>query len=282
MKTYLVPIDFSRAADNSAEFAAALSHHTDVKHIILLNAYYVSPYETMLPSPDMVQLTEEDVDANVAERLMKLNVLKEGLYKIVRPGVKISVHLNRSHLVRAVIENSINRDVGLVILGSKGNSSSNDSQVGSHVIKISKASPVPVIIVPPLYRFQNIDRVVVACDFNKVTETVPIAALMSLLSRKKFELLVVNVDNKARHNELDAQLMEEGTALYSMLKQFNPAYYYISEPNIIDGILRFAGSHNAQLVIALPHKYSFLQSLMHNSVSQQLAEKSAVPVLLLK
>jgi nucleotide-binding universal stress UspA family protein len=282
MKTYLVPIDFSKASANTAEFAAALSHHTDVQHIILLNAYYVSPYETMLPNTDMVQLTEEDVEANVADRLMKLNALKESLYKHVRPGVKISIHLNRSHLLRAVIENSINKDVDLVIMGSKGNSSADDSQVGSHVIKISKASPVPVIVVPPSYSFETINRVVVACDFNKVTETMPLEALKKLLSRKNFDLLVVNVDNKGRHNEGDAQRMAEETALYEMLKHFNPSYYYISETNIIDGILRFAAGHDAQLVIALPHKYSFLQSLVHNSVSQQLAENAAVPVLLLK
>jgi len=282
MKTYLVPVDFSETAVHAAEFAAALSMQTDVQRIILLNAYYVSPYETMLPNPDMVLLREEEIEENAADRISKLEQLKTKLHKLVRPGVKISTHLNRSHLLRAVVENAIGQNAGVVIMGSKGNTSADDTHIGSHVIQISKGSPVPVIVVPANFKFEAIKRVVVACDFNKVTDTVPLEALKRLLDRKHYELLVVNVDNEARHQEKDAERMAEETALYGMLKEYKPKYYYLNETNIINGILHFAADHDAQLVIALPHKYSFFQSLLHNSVSQRLAAKSAVPVLLLK
>ena len=168
MKTYLIPIDFSQASIHAAEFAAGLSKQTNVEHLILLNAYYVSPYETMLPDPDMVLLREEQIEQNAADRIKKLEHLKGKLKKLVRPGVEISTHLNRSHLLRAVVENTINRNADVVILGSKGNSSIDDSQIGSHVVTISKASPVPVIVVPPAYNFEEVKRVVIACDFNKV------------------------------------------------------------------------------------------------------------------
>ena len=282
MKTYLVPIDFSKAANHAAEFAAALSHQTDVDHIVLLNAYYVSVYEETLPNPDMVMLQADEIEANAADRIKKLENLKRTLYNHVRPGVEISTHLNRTHLVRAVVENVLTNKADLVIVGSVGNSSSNDTRVGSHVIKISKASPVPVIVVPPQYNFENITRIVVACDFNKVKETVPLLALKKLLSRKKLELLVVNVDNTGMHNSGDAERLAEETALHGMLKPFHPKYFYVGDKDIINGILQFAGDHEAQLVIALPHKYSFFQELLHDSVSIQLAKSSAVPVLLLK
>src|SRR5438128_1948002 len=132
MKTYLVPVDFSETATHAAEFAAALSHQTQVEHIILLNAYYVSIYETMLPDPNMVLVTEEQIEQNAADRLAKLEELKKELSKKVRQGVEISTHLNRSHLLRAVVENAISRSADLVILGSKGNSSNDDAKIGSH------------------------------------------------------------------------------------------------------------------------------------------------------
>ena len=282
MKTYLVPIDFSETSFNAARFAAALSHQTDVKQIILLNAYYVSPYETILPNPDMVLLREEEIEQNAADRIQRLEKIKKQLQKLVNPGVKITTHLNRSHLLRAVVENVIIRKADVVFMGIQGNSSVNDTHIGSHVIKISKASPVPVVVVPTNYHFENIKRVVVACDFNKVTETVPLEALKRLLNKKPYELLVVNIDKDAKHVQQDAQQLAEETALNGMLKEFHPQYFYIYKPDVINGILEFAAEKDAQLVIALPHKYSFLQSLLHDSVSQQLAEAAAVPVLLLK
>ncbi len=282
MKTYLVPVDFSETSVNAAKFAAALSHQTDVKEIILLNAYYVSPYETMLPSPDMVLLREEEIEENAADRIRKLEKIKSSLLKLVKPGVKVTTHLNRSHLLRAVVENAISKKADVVIMGIKGNSSVDDTQIGSHVIKISKASPMPVVVVPTGYHFEGIKRIVVACDFDKVTETIPLEVLKRLLDKKHYELLVVNVDNDARHIQGDAEMMAEETALYAMLKEYHPKYSYINGTDVINSILQFAAEKDAQLVIALPHKYSFLQSLVHDSVSQRLAEAAAVPVLLLK
>jgi len=281
MKTYLVPVDFSETASHAAEFAAALSHQTDVEHIILLNAYYVSVYETILPNPDMVQVKKEEIEQNAADRMAKLEASKKELLKKVRPGVHISTHLNRSHLLRAVVENVLEKNADLVIMGSRGNSSNDDAKIGSHVIKVSKTCPVPVIVVPPASAIENISKVVVACDFKSVTETAPLDALIRLLNRRKFELLVVNVDNKAGGNNVDAA-SAEGTALYNALRQYNPGYYFLKQTNIIDGILQFAADHDAQIVIALPHKYSFLQSLLHTSMSKQLLENTAVPILLLK
>jgi len=168
MKTYLVPIDFSKASVHAAQFTAALSHQTDVEHIVLLNAYYVTVYETTLPNSDMVMVSNEDVEANAAERIRNLEHLKEQLESQVRPGVEISTHLNRTHLVRAVVETVAAKNADLVIIGSTGNSSHNDYKIGSHVIDISKNTPVPVIIVPPGYAFEHISRIVVACDFTKV------------------------------------------------------------------------------------------------------------------
>ncbi|WP_179413530.1 hypothetical protein HDF19_14335 [Mucilaginibacter sp. E4BP6] len=83
MKTYLIPVDFSKASINAAEYATALSHQTNVSHIILLNAYYVSIYETSLPSPDMVLLREEDIEQNAADRVEKLTSLKHRLIKML-------------------------------------------------------------------------------------------------------------------------------------------------------------------------------------------------------
>jgi nucleotide-binding universal stress UspA family protein len=282
MKTYLVLVDFSEAAKNAAHFAAALSRQTTTAEIILMNAYYISPYEDMLPNPDMLMLREQEIEESVAERLGQLAELKRKLQKMVREGVKVRTRLNRSHLVRAVVDTVAEDNVDLVFLGSKGNSSLGQPGIGSHVIKVSKTSPAPVIVVPPSYKYQLIDRAVIACDFRQVTENMPMEILHKMLGRKQLKLLVVNIHRDGRHANAGAGQLAEESALYTMLKQYHPEYYFINSPNVIKGILGFAEEHQAQMVIALPHRYSFFQSLIHSSISQQLASNSSVPVLLLK
>lgn len=282
MKTYLVPVDFSDGGFNAANYAAELSNQTNVDDIILMNAYYISPYETLFPDPNMMMLREEEIEANAADRISQLEALKKKLVKVARPGVNIHVKLNRSHLLRAVVDRVLTDNVDLVIIGSKGNSSVGEEGIGSHVIKISRACPVPVLVIPPDYHYEKIDSAVIACDFKKVTENMPSELLHKLLGKQHIKLSVVHVDPADRHSNADPELLAEESALHGMLKVYHPKYHYVNSENVIKGILDFAALNNSQVVIALPHKYSFLQSILHDSISKQLATSASVPVLLLK
>jgi len=282
MKTYIVPIDFSDTSIHAAEFTALLTNQTDVADIFLLHSYHVSIYESVLPTPDMTIPSEEEIKEQVIERTKKLEHIRTQMYKQVRKGVTIHVHISRSPLVRAIIETINKKNGDIVILGSNGSNNGDVSHIGSNVINISKLSPVPVIVVPPACCYEPIKRVVMACDFNKVKDSMPLEPLKRLLQRHDIELQVVNIDKEAKHKNVDPEQLAEETVLHNMLQEYHPRYYYNNESDIINGILDFAKGHHAQMVIALPHKYSFFQSLLHSSVSRQLTIRSAVPVLLLK
>jgi len=282
MKTYIVPVDFSATSIHAAEYAALLSKQTDVKKIILLHSYYVSVYQSVLPTPDMVILTEDVIEDETEEKMKQLKYLRIKLLRQVREGVEIEVKLSRSALTRSIIETIAEENAHLVILGSNGMDAESNSHVGINAINISKLSPLPVVVVPPGCYYEPVKRLVMACDFQKITETFPLTSLQKLLTRHDVELLVVNIDKQARHKHADPQQLAEESVLHKMLKEYEPKYYFNESDNVIDGILDFAKKHHAQLVIALPHKYSFFQSLLHSSISKALTVHSAIPVLLLK
>ncbi|HVV55600.1 MAG TPA: universal stress protein [Mucilaginibacter sp.] len=282
MKTYIVPVDFSATSVHAAEYAAVLSKQTDVARIILLHSYYVSPYQSVLPTPDMVMLTDDMIEEETEQKMHELELLKKKLERTARKDVRIDTILSRSPLTRSVIETIADENADLVILGSNGTSDENISHVGINAINISKLSPKPVVIVPPACHCEPVKRVVMACDFRKIKETFPLIPLQKMLSRHDVDLLVVNIDHEAKHKNADPEQMAQETVLHGMLKAYHPKYYFSESDDVIDGILDFANTHNANLVIALPHKYSFFQSLLHSSVSQKLTVESAVPVLLLK
>jgi nucleotide-binding universal stress UspA family protein len=282
MKTYLVPVDFSGTSIHAAEFAALLSKQTDVKHIVLLHSYHVSVYESVLPTPDMTVPTAEEIEEHIGEKTDQLEHIKASISKLAREGVKITVRVSSSALVRAIIETIDTENGDLVILGSNGADDENDSYVGSNVVGISRLSPVPIIVVPPACHYEPIKRIVMACDFQKVKDTFPLQALKKLMSRHKFDLLVVNIDPSEKHKDTSPLQLAEETVLFDMLEEYHPEYFYHSNTDIINGILNFAAEQRAQLVIALPHNYSFFQSIIHNSVSHRLTIQSDIPVLLLK
>lgn len=275
MSNYLVPVDFSKTADHAAKYAARLSFAMANAKIILLNAYYVSTYESILPTPDLIVTTDEHIADETTRRLEALEKLKLKMLEI-NPDAEIEVSLTRETILRSIINRVNKEEIDLIIIGSNGKKAKDESDIGSNAIKISKSSPVPVLVVPPKADYHSIRKAVLACDFKKVKEVVPMQALKNILSKHALKLLVLNI------NSGQAIDLQEEHILHEMLKEFSPDYHYADHPDTIKGIVKFAKSEEAQLIIALPKKYSFFESLLHESVSQKLTIKSHVPVLLLK
>lgn len=275
MSTYLVPVDFSKTADHAAKYAARLSWAMNDAKIILLNAYYVSEYESILPTPDLIVTTDDHIADEIIRRRDALTRLKEKLLEI-NPNADIELSLTRETILRSIIDRVNVEPIDLIIIGSNGKKAKEESDIGSNAIKISKASPVPVLVVPPKADYQSIRKVILACDFKKVKEVIPMHALKNILSKHAIELLVLNINSG---NPVDS---DEAHFLHDMLQDFNPQYHYAEHPDTIKGIVKFAKVEEAQLLIALPKKYSFFENLLHQSVSQKLTIKSHVPVLLLK
>lgn len=281
MKTILIPTDFSKDAGEAAKYAVEFGKYVGATHIVLLNSFYVSVYESILPSPDFIQLSNEEIAQKQESLLRRLRALKVRLESLVlEDKITIEYHLSNLPLLRAIRQTIEDKEIDLVVIGSAGEDVKEVNILGRNTIGIAKTSRVPVIVCPPQTKFTPIKKVILACDFKKVTDTIPLNELEKVLNYTKAELLVLNVDPHGHH--LKPESISEVSALQKMLKGFNPQYHYTDDTNTIDSIIQFAESQEAQLIIALPKRYSFLQGLMHNSVSQKLALNAKTPVLILK
>jgi hypothetical protein len=171
--------------------------------------------------------------------------------------------------------------VDLLVLCSKNNAK-DDTQVGRNIIEISKISPAPVMVVPARATIQTLKKIVLACDFKNVNESVPLTQLKKVWDILQAELLVVHVDAKGLHQQKDPKMLAEESALAKMLVGYQPKYFYINHTDAAQGIVDFATENEAQMIISLPRKHSFFRSVWHNRFSDGLTIKSTFPVLLLK
>lgn len=281
MRTYLIPTDFSASSVASARYAASLSKQTGVTKLILLHAYYVSAFESVLPSTDFGQLLTSDVTETGRLKIIELNDIKAELQNIVNEGVEIQVRLSRLPLLRAILELEEENHIDLLVLSSNGNAKE-DTEVGRNIISISKMSAVPVLVVPLKAVTEPLKKIVLACDFKKVTEVLPQHNLKKLWETLNAELLVVNVDAKGLRNNQDPKMLAEESALYQMLEDYHPQYFFINHADNVQGVIDFAIHNEAQIIIVLPKKYSFFESFLHDSFASALTVKSSLPVLLLK
>jgi hypothetical protein len=278
MKTLLIPVDFSGTSSNVLKYAVEFCKDTAVERIILLNNYYLSIYEQLLPSADFVQMSADRINEerqNVDERLKSIG---RKLAKKCGPSIKIETAVSEFPLIRAIYQMIGQEKPSMLMIGSDKNM--DESYIGEQVIAIAKTSNIPVLIVPACAKYKKIKLALVPCDFNAVSRLALLKEIRSSNQRLcPPELIVLNVDPKQAylaHEEKNLHTLKE------ILESYKYQVYYSEDHDIVNGILDFANKHDAQLIIALPGNYSFFHNLTHRSITNAIELNANKPVLILK
>jgi nucleotide-binding universal stress UspA family protein len=162
-----------------------------------------------------------------------------------------------------------NGDAGLVVMGITGKSDLEQILIGSHTLDLAKDSHTPLLIVPGSARFEKIRRIVFACDLEIAPDAIPVPAIRTLAQRLGARLVILNVG----HEPAGQPVAEAFSGSEP------PEYHQVARRDIAKGIMEFAGHHDIQLVITIPQKYGFFESLFHRSVTKKLAFHTHLPLL---
>jgi nucleotide-binding universal stress UspA family protein len=279
MKTILIPIDLAGENEHLLKYAADFCLDVKVERVVLLKSYYVSVYTQVLPTPDFVQLTADEINEERKNQDARLKAL--GVNMMVRCNCVFEVQtaFSTEPLLRAIHDQIAATQPNLVMVGSDKTASEEGSYLGEQLIAIAKTSPVPVVIVPENVKYQKIEQAVVPCDFAAISR---LNALKGFHSKQRWvhpQLMVLNVNAKQKHNSGDKQ---ETANLLDMLNGYDYKVYHSEDKDTVHGILTFARENDVQMIISLPGKYSFFYNLTHRSITNALALNATRPVLILK
>lgn len=272
MKTILIPVDFSEDSLNTVRYAANLSNRQDIDQIILFSSFFVSLFEQIYPSADFIQPGEEDIRDQKKELLRKLENTGIGLQKRVRQNIKVKTILVEKPLLRAVLQIVDEERPDVIFL----------HKTCSHMIEISKISPVPVFIIPEKAEYESIKNAVVACDFTTLNHLSLLKRLHTIKHWPHPKLALLNVDPQHRHLLPEHPSLEIEGIVKEVLHDYEYQLYYSDDNDILRGVLNFAEEQQQQMIIALPGIHSFLYNLTHQSITEGLSRDSDKPVLILK
>jgi nucleotide-binding universal stress UspA family protein len=279
MKTILIPVDFTGTSDNALEFAMAWCRNFEYNHIILLKTFPSSIFENVLPTTEYINVSQE----HRKDEMEKLRHRRQTFIDLFDPDIKVSIATSEKSLLRSIIDILETEKTELIVLGSDHFSRSENSFISSQIIEIAKASPVGVLIVPSVCKFQVIQKVLVPIDIQSIglLERLERFGVKSTKWSDK-ELIVLNVDPKEKYLLRDEAFKRNENSLHGYLKNFRHEVHYSNDKSILNGIINFLNKHPVDLVVALPGNHSFLYSLTHKSISEALYRDTPKPVLILK
>lgn len=276
METLLIATDFSKAANHAAIYAAHLSNQLEAKHLILYHSYELLP--TTADIPESIALS----DGRLHERSLDLlDELKREFIQTLDPHTKITLVANSLNMEQGINNLAVEHGVNLVVIGLSGKNTWEKLLVGSSTKSLLKNCHLPLLVVPVNAAFQPIDKIVLGCDLEDVAETMPIEKLKYLIGKLNAQLLVVHVDYKEEEH-FDADMIREQYDFYDLFEDFNASIHYIDNRNIDKGILSYTENHQAQMIIVIAKKHSFIERITKESISKKLAAKTRVPLLIIR
>lgn len=275
MKTIILPTDFSPVATNAMNYAVDMAIELNASlllfHVYQVPVSYNNNTDEVAPLP-VIDISELEKINN--ERLASL---KEELEHITSGKIKIVTQVKMGVLVNELEALCESVEPFAVVMGNKGAGLIERLLVGSSALSTIKHLNWPVLIVPPGATFKGLKKIGYACDFKKLSDTVPVEVLKGWSQTFGAELEVLNVGyNKDSSGN---KTKEQEDILRLILGELNPKFFFINSPDVEKGIHEFAESNNIDLLIVVPKKHNLLESLFQKSHSKDLVFHSRIPIL---
>lgn len=275
MKTIILPTDFSPVATNAMNYAVDMAIELNASlllfHVYQVPVSYNNNTDEVAPLP-VIDISELEKINN--ERLASL---KEELEHITSGKIKIVTQVKMGVLVNELEALCESVEPFAVVMGNKGAGLIERLLVGSSALSTIKHLNWPVLIVPPGATFKGLKKIGYACDFKKLSDTVPVEVLKGWSQTFGAELEVLNVgynkDSSGNKNK------EQEDILRLILGELNPKFFFINSPDVEKGIHEFAESNNIDLLIVVPKKHNLLESFFQKSHSKDLVFHSRIPIL---
>ena len=273
MNSILVPTDFSDTAMNAGRYAVSLACDLGIQKIILYNAYQ-APISAD-PSMPAVQLF--DIDVLKKTSVDGLNKFSSALQASCNRPMLFETKSEFQLLTGGVEELCRHESIDAIVMGVTGGSKMEEVLIGSNTISVAKHVTVPVYIIPKNASYKTIRNVLLACDFKKVVDTMPVQAIKNLLDLTRSKIHILNVSEK----QTKPDEAFESLLLDTLFQGYDPQYHFIHDTHFTEAINHFADNNAIDLVVTIPKKHGLFEGLFKKSHTKSLAFHSHLPLMVI-
>ena len=265
MKTLIALTDFSPAAENATLYAARLARHVDAE-LLLLHVYQLPITMNDMP---VLMMTAEEMKNNAETGLG--HVREEVLRQV--PGLVVRTESQMGDLSDRVNQLCQDYHPFAVVMGTHHYSGLERVLFGRTPVSVVRHCHFPVITVPEEYKGASFRRLVLATDLQPVGEET-VEKIRSLVQALGAELHLVHVAAEGS--------AEDAAPFLEPLRGLNPQFHSVHGEDVTEGLRGYLERVDADVVLALPHRHSLMESLFFKGHTKDLVEAMDRPVVFVR
>ncbi|GLU45317.1 universal stress protein [Allomuricauda sp. NBRC 101325] len=276
-KRVLLPSDYSENALNAIRYAMDLYQNVRCDFYIL-HVFQSSGYT--LESMRVPETGEPYFEAAKLKAEQGMDKLME-MIKLHPENHKHKFHtiITFNSLTEAVRNLVDQKDIDLIIMGTKGITESKARIFGTHTVHIMEhIKDCPVIAVPNYYRFEPPKEIVFPTDFKTAFKEKEINHLKEItkLYEAKINVLHLTKDDQPilnKKQETNKQLLQD------ILQGVDFEIHFVQAKHVAKGIEDFVIDNGGNMVVFINRKHLFFGSILSNPLVKEIGYDPQVPIL---
>ncbi|MEW4922640.1 universal stress protein [Algibacter sp. 2305UL17-15] len=274
----LIPTDFSKNAWHAIKYALELYKH-EYCNFYILNVFSASNniIDSLLnlgPGSELYETAKLESENGLAK---VLNMIAFTNYDNQKHHFETISSFNN---VVEAIKNSVDeKNINLIIMGTKGKTGSRKIMYGSTAINVmEKVRNCPVIVVPEKAAIKLPKEIVFPTNYKTTLKQEDLRHLIYIAKNCKASIEILHISEK---EGLDTKQLSNKKLLHVSFNGVNNAFHKLSTMDIATAINCFAESRGSDMVAFINKKHIFFGSILTHPLVKKLGYNSKIPILVM-
>jgi len=274
MKTILVPIDFSKQAEIAIDFASQIALKTGA--ILKLIHVYEYPVATSFSTMDVGGI--DPVEGELAREMMEecREKLEKSAKECIELGITVDSEIKMGNPFTGLSEELKNEKVDLIVMGTHGTESFEDTLIGSNTEKVVRHAPCPVIAVKTPPKLKDIKSILFASDFKEDgTDFVKKLKELQVMLGATIHFVRINTLNNFEPDHFSEKRMLDWISVNKFENYTSRIYNDLKEE---DGIFHYADEMQVSMLAIGTHGRSGISQLFKGSIAEEIVNHAKRPI----
>lgn len=291
MKKILIAVDFSDNANDAARYAVQFGKSIGTFKYVFHNSFMLNALEFDMMSADPLQqarinaaLVEADMDYSPENvKLRAENKIKDLIdsLQLAYGAFNYEINVAVGDLVDNIEDYADEEPVAYIVMGITGKGKIAQKLIGSNTMQVVQEVEVPVIVVPIEATFEPIKDIALAMPIPTMQRIdYPWEIMHDTFKQINANINVVSVSKELSEPNMRTLINEN--KIITKFQDLPTAIYYYEDHVITDGLLAFSSELKVQMISTVAGEHSLIGKLFKPSVTETLAYKTTVPLLVFK
>jgi nucleotide-binding universal stress UspA family protein len=277
MNTILIPTDFSANAMNAVSYAVKFFKYQRCE-IYLMHAYADEVYS------DTVAMSTSDF-GNFKAKIEK--GVDDSLHNLLGKINEISPNPRHQYKTLSVFGSLVDstndfveeKNIDIVIMGTKGKTNDQKLTFGSHTLQVLKYVQCPVLAIPENFEYVKPKKILFPTDYMVPYKKRELKLLCELACsyRSEIHFLYLSKFKKLAKRQEDNKIFLEAA-----LQDLTLIFEIIDSEERLETIQKYIEINDIQLLVMVNSRHSFLESMLSKSTIDQLGLAIKVPFLVMQ